>query len=369
MNKIKVALISPSQNAYSETFIQSHKRYLDGDIFYYYGGKLPLYLEGSQSIVPTAIRIINKLAGWIRKDTSFESAANLEYSLKKKNIQVVFAEYGPTGMAVLRICQKLKLPLIVHFHGHDASVLKTIENNKSYIPIFNYAQQIIAVSQAMKNKLIDLGCPKEKIIVTPCAPDDSFFEISSTLSEETFVGVGRFVDKKAPYYTILAFKKVLNKHPNAQLILAGDGPLRNVCKNLIQHWGIQQNVQLPGVIKPTDFKELLSNCRAFVQHSITAENGDMEGTPVAVLEASAAGVPVVSTFHAGIPDVIIHQQTGLLSDEHDVETMARHMDQLLSDSVFSKKMGTKGKEHVANHYSMDRHIGLLNKLIQQSLQK
>ena len=74
----------------------------------------------------------------------------------------------------------------------------------------------------------------------------------------------------------------------------------------LQYYKLEQNVRFLGVITAEDFRELLSESLAFVQHSVTALNGDMEGTPLTVMEASSTGLPVVATLHAGIPDVIEH---------------------------------------------------------------
>ena len=79
------------------------------------------------------------------------------------------------------------------------------------------------------------------------------------------------------------------------------------------------HVRFPDTI--IELVQHLKSSTAFAQHSITAENGDMEGTPVGIVEASYAGLPVISTFHAGIPDVINNRETGLLVEEHDVEEM------------------------------------------------
>ncbi|MBC8643952.1 glycosyltransferase family 4 protein [Flavobacterium lindanitolerans] len=89
----------------------------------------------------------------------------------------------------------------------------------------------------------------------------------------------------------------------------------------------------------------------------------MEGTPLAVLESSAAGLPVIASKHAGIPEVIIDGETGLLFEEHDVETMAKHMKSLLKDKQLAKEMGAKGRLNIRSNFSMKRHIDILNGLI------
>ena len=100
-----------------------------------------------------------------------------------------------------------------------------------------------------------------------------------------------------------------------------------------------------------------------MQHSVKADDGDMEGTPVSVLEASVAGLPVISTFHAGIPDVILHKKTGLLCEEHDIATMSKCMLQVLDDVAYAKQLGDAGKQHVKDNFSLERHIDELNKIL------
>ena len=93
----------------------------------------------------------------------------------------------------------------------------------------------------------------------------------------------------------------------------------------------------------------------------------MEGTPVGILEASAAGLPVISTFHAGIPDVIIHEKTGLLCDEHDYAQMAENMLWVLEHPEQATAMGETGRKNIKENFSMEKHIGKLNELIEKAV--
>jgi glycosyltransferase involved in cell wall biosynthesis len=101
----------------------------------------------------------------------------------------------------------------------------------------------------------------------------------------------------------------------------------------------------------------------FVQHSVTPSYGDAEGTPVTILEAQAAGLPVVSTKHAGIPQAVVHGKTGYLVDERDVEGMAGYMSALLADRSACVAMGSQARQHIKQNYSMTRHISILQELI------
>ena len=366
--KPNLAIVSRSQNAYSETFIQAHKHIPGVNVHFYYENLIPTTLE-TKGILQTTfpwwkriiVRNLRRLSLSPFKDISEDAFAWL---LQKEKIDCVLAEYGLTGAEIFPVCKALKLPLLVHFHGYDASVHRVLQQFKtSYKKMFQYASAIIVVSKMMQRKIEELGCPADKIIYNPYGPKDCFLDIESSLSQKLFVSVGRFVDKKAPYYTILAFNQVLQTYPDARLVIGGDGPLLNTCTNLVRYLGIEHAVSLPGVITPDEFSGYLRIARAYVQHSVTAMNGDTEGTPVAVIEASAAGLPVLSTRHAGIPDVIVDGETGLLVNEHDVEGMAAQMLFVLENAERAKQIGMKGKQRIKKYFSMDKHLSILQSAI------
>ena len=140
--------------------------------------------------------------------------------------------------------------------------------------------------------------------------------------------------------------------------------LLNASKNIAKIIGTGNNVIFTGAITPARYQQILLESRAYVQHSITADDGDMEGTPVSVMEASAAGIPVISTFHAGIPDVIVDGKTGLLCKELDVESMAVNMLRLASDKEFALCLGAAGKKRMAELFSKDWQMNVLTETVE-----
>ena len=101
-----------------------------------------------------------------------------------------------------------------------------------------------------------------------------------------------------------------------------------------------------------------------MQHSIRAEDGDMEGTPVSIMEASSAGLPVIATKHAGIPDVIIDNETGLLCEELDINKMANDMKSLIEDKQLAFKLGTAGKRFMSSHFSKEKQMKILTQTVE-----
>jgi colanic acid/amylovoran biosynthesis glycosyltransferase len=369
--KRKVAFVVPSNGVYSETFIRVQQEMLPFVLVNYYGGFFPKNIEGKKAIVNNSF--LPKSFNRIRRMLSNYSLNFNEYLLSKSfvrnKIDVVLAQFGPTGESIAKACATAEIPLIVHFHGADASVDELIKKYNHYKSVFSSAWKVICVSKVMEEKLISLGCPSEKLIYNTYGPRDHFLDIAPTFENPHFFAMGRFTDKKAPYYTILAFKEVLKKHPKAKLTMGGDGQLLSTCKNLVHYYKMDHAVDFPGVLNTDQVLDYFRNSSAFVQHSIVADDGDAEGTPLSILEASAASLPVISTYHAGIQDVIINESSGLLVKEHDVKTMAEAMINLLGDLHKAKEMGQNGRKNIIDHFSLKRHIDVLSSVIQSAIEK
>jgi glycosyltransferase involved in cell wall biosynthesis len=287
--------------------------------------------------------------------------------LRTNRVDVVLAEYGQTGVAILPACRLAGIPLVVHFHGHDASNHDMLARfGEAYREMFRHAAAVIAVSHPMAEALVTLGCPEERLTVNPCAPADEFFDVKPDYGGNFVVAVGRLTDKKAPHLTLLAFNRALQSCPELHLTMIGDGPLVGVCKDLVRALDLESRVDLVGAAAHERVREEMANAFLFVQHSVTAVDGDSEGTPVAVLEAGAAGLPVVATRHAGIPDVIVDGETGFLVDEWDVSIMAARMVALSRDRGKARAFGECARERVHRHFSMDRHLSCLRRVLAEA---
>jgi glycosyltransferase involved in cell wall biosynthesis len=132
----------------------------------------------------------------------------------------------------------------------------------------------------------------------------------------------------------------------------GDGELKSLCEQTIQALHLSKNVSLLGSQTPAQVAILMQNAYCFVQHSITAANNDMEGTPVSIVEAGMAGLPVISTLHAGIPDIVVDGETGFLVRENDVKGMADRMKRLAADKSLAQEMGKKAHKRISENFSI-----------------
>jgi len=259
--------------------------------------------------------------------------------------------------------------MVVHFHGYDAYRQDVLNHyGDKYVIMFNTATAIIVVSTHMKNQLMNLGCPEEKIYLLPYGINTGqFHSTGSSSAKKIWVTCGRLVEKKGHTYTIKAFAMALQQHSDARLIIIGDGSLMNTCKQLVKELGIMGSVEFIGSVEHKEVAKVFSTCSGFVQHSITANDGDREGLPLAILEAGAASLPVVTTLHAGIPDLIENSVNGWMVTEGDYQSMANRMIWVMDHPEDAKKMGDYLFEKIRKFHDLDSYINKLQSLISDSL--
>lgn len=303
--------------------------------------------------------------GGLERETT---AAYLKVFRERKT-EAVLAEYGGAGVQVMNAAERAGIPLIVHFHGYDASNKSVLEEHKKTYPqMFETASAIIAVSRAMQRKLIELGAPEEKVHYNPYGVDcERFGGADPGSAPPIFIAVGRFTEKKAPQITIAAFARTLKACPEARLRMIGEGPLLEECQLLAKQLGIEHAIEFLGGQEHSVVQAEMQRARCFIQHSVVAPSGDAEGTPVSILEAGATGLPVVSTRHAGIPDVVVEGQTGFLVDEGDEVGMADHMIELGREAALAARMGKAAREHIQQKFSQQQSFAQLWRIIQSCM--
>lgn len=364
---LDACLAYPNRNNYSETFIYNHQRYLNARLELS-GGWRPYLLQNNQNIFNFPLAEIVRIG--IKRGLPFLYdhfySFYLTKFLKKEKPKAILAEYGVTGVKVLKACKATQTPLIVHFHGFDASEAKTLEIYKQqYQEMFAYAKAICVVSHDMLQALLNLGAEKNKIHLIPYGVDlDKFQGATPATNEKIIIAIGRFTLKKAPHLSLKAFKLVLEKEPQSKLIMIGTGEMWEECKSLAKELNVAHAVDFLGVKTPDEIVPYLQKARLFIQHSmVNPINGDSEGTPNSILEASAAGLPIVSTYHAGIKDAVEHEKTGFLVEEGDYTKMADYICQLLEDPSLANEMGKNAREKMEKEYSMSLQIEKLKKLL------
>ncbi len=353
--------------SYSETFIHNQVKYLE-PVETLTNGWMPFQDSQRRSIF-NGLFAIDIIRGACKKyfpNLYFQQYQKaLKNFLVKQKIEVVLAEYGITACNFAAVCESLQIPLVAHFHGFDAYEYKTIANYKErYLAMAKTAAKIIVVSEDMRQALLQLGVPAEKIVNNPYGVELQNFQTTQPAKNKNqLISVGRLTGKKAPQLVIRSFAIVKKEIADATLILIGGGELQKECADLIQQLHLQDSVKLLGVKTPTEIASHLAESKIFVQHSLRTASGDSEGTPNTILEASATGLPIVSTKHAGIREAVVNGQTGYLVEEGDYELMAQKIIDLLSDSQLVENMGAAARKHMEQHYEMSYRIQALRNIL------
>ncbi len=363
-----LAILAPSFNQVSETFIADHARKLAP-------GRTVLVCQDSRGAEAYGLPVLShlqsepagKLAARLRRrfgpPLAAGDARRLAAFLEAQGASVMLAEYGPMGVLAADVCAALGLPLHVMFHGIDASaLLREPRTRRRYRQMYRTAASVIAVSRALADGLVAEGCPERLIRVVPCGIDPEAFPPGAP-EPGRVLALGRLVEKKAPHLTIRAFALAAKDHPQARLDLVGDGPLRAAAEAAVAGTGMADRVTLHGALPHDACRALMRRAAVFAQHSVTAANGDTEGAPVAVAEAMATGLPVVATRHSGIPEQVVDGETGLLVAEGDVAGMGAAIARLLADPALAARMGEAGRARALERLDQARLYGQLRGIL------
>lgn len=358
-----VAVLVSSLKEGSETFIKQHIQLLGKETKVFHGGLTPFLDAADENKLDATLgeKLAFRILNFLRKESNIRTYL-LKKLIRKEHIHCCYAEFGPVGVGALEACKATGTKLVVNFHGYDAFRFDILHDySVQYRELFDYCDHVVGVSQSMLLQLEALGCNKSKLTYLPCYPNHRFAGLSYAPSKKQISFVGRFVEKKGPWLTLLAFERVLKRHPDANLVMAGDGPLLSVCKSLSKALNTS-NVEFAGPLNHEQVESLYQQTMIYVQHSIIAASGDREGTPVSVMEAMSAGIPVVCTRHQGINDVVEEGINGLLVDEQDVESMAQKICTLLDSVDLRLKLSNAGKKSIESIIATNISASTLQKL-------
>lgn len=279
--------------------------------------------------------------------------------MQKNGIELIHAHFGNVGNLSIQLKELIKKPLISSFYGYDAS----IADCTTYKKLFNTEGVITVLSNDMKKDLISLGCPEQKLVIHHLGVDTNKFAYHERHIEPSgkikFLCVGRFVEKKGMIYAIKAFSKLSSEHKNIEFRIIGDGEMMKEIEALIHDLELQNKVILLGPQPHSRVIEEMNRSQIFILPSITAKNNDKEGTPTVLMEAQTTGMSVISTYHAGIPEVVINGISGYLVKEKDINSLYEKMDYLIRHPELWDKLGKNGRKHIEENYNISKQVVIL----------
>ncbi len=284
--------------------------------------------------------------------------------LKRKNISLIHSHFGNRGFYDLKLKKRLKVPQITAFYGHDASMMAQSPKWKiRFKELFENCEAFLAEGNHMKKTLMELGCDQSKIHVQHLGVDlEKIPFIPRKIEKGRNVKIliaSTFRDKKGITYCIEAFANVLSRNKNIELAIIGDAGrskrevlYKQEVLNVIQKRGLKDKIKLLGFLDYSDFIEEAKNHDIFLSHSIKGSDGETEGgAPVTLIEMSAYGMPVVSTFHCDIPEIILDGSSGFLVKEKDVDSLTQRLEYLVCHPETWQEMGSLGRLHIEREYN------------------
>ncbi len=239
-----------------------------------------------------------------------------------------------------------------------------------YQTLFNRGDIFLVEGSHMKQCLIKLGCPDEKIIVQHIGIDTDNIKYNPRVisgdGEIKILISASFREKKGIPYAVKAFGIVKKNHPDIklQLTIIGDSSgsseenkIKSEILNIIDEYSLNDCTRMLGYQPHSIFIKELYAHHIFLHPSVHASNGDTEGgSPVSITEASASGMPILSTTHCDIPEVVINNQSGFLVPEKDISALTEKLEHLILNPQLWQEMGLCGRNHIEQNYNLKEQV-------------
>jgi glycosyltransferase involved in cell wall biosynthesis len=311
----------------------------------------------------------------LRKSAYFLSPIFLASGLRKlmqltsgHSIDIIHAYWvipnGPIGAPVARI---RGIPLIVSLHGSDIYMArKNRFLGRIANACFSEAQAVTACSPQLQEGALALGSDPAHTQLIPWGADPDVFELAVNSDSDKLrrqleipetssiiLSLGRLVDKKGIEYLLKAIPLIHKHHADAFVIIAGEGPERARLEQLAVTLGIAERTRFVGNVSWQQVPEYLFLSDLFVVPSVEDKNGNLDGMPTTILEAMAAGKPVIASDIAGIPLVVHDGETGLLVEQRESVQLAEAVCLLLDDSGLRLRLGLAARSRVEKSLNWD----------------
>jgi colanic acid/amylovoran biosynthesis glycosyltransferase len=293
---------------------------------------------------------------WDKISTAFD----ILFSRKLQNFDVIIAHFGNNGLRVARVLKRRKLPapLITIFHGRDVGLPLQDNSLWLYNVVFDQGTLQLTVNDYFRKALVDAGATPTKVVVQHMGVRTNEIEYawrSWKQAELSFISVCRLTEKKGIEFALRALGELSNSNPRLDwaYTVIGGGELLADLKQLAKSLGIADRVIFLGARPHSEVKQRLREAHVFLLPSVTARDGDLEGIPVSLMEAMAAGLTVVSTYHSGIPELIQDQKTGFLVPERDVESLSSKLAWIAGNPMECERIALAARRKVEAEFNAD----------------
>jgi colanic acid/amylovoran biosynthesis glycosyltransferase len=316
--------------------------------------------------------LLKKLEFSLTKLITKKDVEIINIFLHAQNADILHFHYGTCAGIFLPFTKNNKIPSVVSFYGYDSSGFPNYFGGygKQYLKkrVFPYIDKILAMSPDMKNDLISIGCPVDKIVVHHHGNDVQKFYLNRNYlpSGKTikFLIISGLTPQKGHLFLLKSFKDACKTNMDISLTIVGDGIERKKINKYIKENNLSGKVDFKKsvVYGSSAHLEYLQSHDIFIHPSITDVNGDKEGIPGAIIEAMASGLPVISTYHAGIPYIIENNKSGILVNEFDYKALTQSILELAGNPDLREKYGKQGQLFAMNELSIQHREEELEKI-------
>jgi glycosyltransferase involved in cell wall biosynthesis len=293
--------------------------------------------------------------------------------MTRRTADLMHVYFGHTGVHLLPFIEYWDKPTIVSFHGADVMLRESQpEYGERMATLLELVPLVLARSHSLAARLQELGCPKEKIRLNRTGiPLEQFPFVQRMMPADEawkFVQTCRLIPKKGLRSALRAFANFQRKHPKSTFTIAGEGPMREELERAAGELGISSAVHFPGFLGQEELNRLYATSHVFLHPSEMTEDKNQEGIPNSMLEAMSTGLPVVATFHGGIPEAVSHERTGLLVPEKDVDALSAALFQITESEDYLQIMAKKASESVRSEFEQRQAVSKLESYYDEALE-
>ncbi|MCA9235964.1 MAG: glycosyltransferase [Planctomycetales bacterium] len=299
------------------------------------------------------------MARWLKPSRPWHGREAFDAYLRVESIRslqpdVVHIHFGNRARPLQQI--GLPCPVVVTWHGYDANVVPRMKGQDVYEALFAEPCVHTASSRFLCDRLRQLGAREEKTRVIPMGVDVRLFEFHPREIHANdplrIVSVGRLDEMKGHQWLIRAVAELLDEGESISLRIIGDGPLRSQLETQINSCGRAAEIRLLGPQPSAVVAEEMQSAHLFALTGVVAENGRVETQGVVFAEAQACGLPVIGSVVGGVPESIVHGETGLLCPPRDVPAVKDAIRSFRAPGKIAA-FGRRGREFVESHFTND----------------
>lgn len=292
--------------------------------------------------------------------------------LARRHVDLMHIYFGHTGVHLLPFIEQWDKPCVVSFHGADVAIKKDIADYPAKLRrLFGVVPLILSRSQSLADRLVQFGCPPEKLRINRTGVPLKEFPLVERQPPAggrwRLMQACRLIPKKGVATSLRAFAIFKKDNPKAEFFIAGKGPLQPELEMLAAGLGVSRDVHFVGFLSPAKLMELYASSHLFLHPSETPPDENQEGIPNSILEAMATGLPILATQHGGIPEAVAHGRTGLLVPEEDHVGLARAMREITNSPRALREMGLLAREDVAEHFEQEAQIQSLESYYEEAI--